>query len=413
MFLGILINYLDRINISQSIIVITKSFSLSGLQKGWVLSSFAIGYVAMMMVGGYAVFKWGARAALAVSMILLSAATICCGLSVSFFSLLICRFLVGIFEAPVYPAFASIAGIWFPKQERVKAIGFFDIGSYVGVGFATLAIVFLITHFNWRVSFVFSGLLTFSWAMVWCYYYRDSPAAHPKISRQEIILINKGIQQESPQKVSWLKYLANRKVIGISTGFFCFNYLKSFYLTWLPTYMVETKGIKLLSFGFVGSIPILFAIVGEIITAYYIDRLISKGGSATYVKKAPICVGLILSTVIIFSLFTSNTIVILMLLTISYVFLVSASVGIWSIPEELAATKQEISIIGSIQNTFSNIAGIIAPIVTGYFYEETNSFLIPFLISIVVSLVGAVSYWKITGELTIIKFQSSKLLTAK
>ena len=168
--------------------------------------------------------------------------------------------------------------------------------------------------------------------------------------------------------------------------------------------MVETKGIKLLSFGLVGSIPIVFAIVGEIFTAYTIDRLIAKGLPPTYVKKLPVCLGMILSTVIIFSLFTTNIILIFILLTASYIFLVSGSVGIWSIPEELAATKKEISVIGSIQNTFSNIAGIIAPVVTGYFYGTTGSFLIPFVISIILSLVGAASYWKITGQLTVITF---------
>jgi ACS family glucarate transporter-like MFS transporter len=407
MFLGILINYLDRVNISQSIIVITKGFRLSDLQKGWVLSAFAIGYVAMMMVGGYAVFKLGARVALTISMLLLSVASVCCGLSFSFFTLLLCRLLVGIFEAPVYPAFASISGIWFPKQERVKAIGFFDIGSYVGVGFATLVIVLLITYFNWRVSFIFSGLLTLLWAVTWFYYYRDTPATHPSITKAELLHITQGVQQEKPRKISWVKYLGNRKVIGISIGFFCFNYLKSFYLTWLPTYMVEAKGIKLLSFGLVGSIPIVFAIAGEIFTAYMMDKLIAKGNRATLVKKTPICLGMILSTIIIFSLFTASAVLILVLLTLSYIFLVSASVGIWSIPEELAASKKEISIIGSIQNTFSNIAGIIAPVVTGYFYGRTNSFLIPFVISIIVSLVGSLSYWKIAGELTFITFNKS------
>ncbi len=404
MFLGILINYLDRVNISQSILVIPKSFGLTDLQKGWILSAFGIGYVLMMMIGGYAVFKFGARKALTISMLLLSLVSICCGLSFNFLSLLVCRFLVGIFEAPIYPAFAAIAGIWFPKQERVKAIGLFDIGSYTGVGFATVVIVFLIAHFNWRVSFAFSGVLTFTWALIWFYYYRDSPASHPNISKQEVLHINKNVQQETPQKISVLKYLRNRKVIGISIGFFCFNYLKSFYLTWLPTYLVETKGIKLLSYGLVGSIPIVFAIFGEILVAYIIDKLIAKGYPPTYVKKTPVCLGMILSTIIIFSLFTANTLVILIMLTISYIFLVSASVGIWSIPEELAETKKEISIIGSIQNTFSNISGIIAPVVTGYFYGQTKSFLIPFIISIIVSLVGAASYWTIAGKLTVIKF---------
>ncbi len=408
MFLGIMINYLDRVNISSAVVAITKKdFSLTSLQKGWVLSAFGIGYVLMMMVGGYLVFKIGPRIALTVSALLLALTTICCGLSAGFISLLIFRFLIGVFESPIYPAFASIAGTWFPKSERVKAIGLFDIGSYVGVAFATLVIAYLITNFNWQASFIFSGVFTLLWSLIWFFYFRDNPSSHPRISKQELATIG-NIQQENTLKVPWIKYLGNRKVIGISIGFFCFNYLKSFYLTWLPTYMIETKGIKMLSFGFVGSLPIIFAILGEISTAHLIDRLMAKGYPPTYVKKLPICIGMMLSTVIIFSLFTTNIIIIVALLTFSYIFLVSASAGIWSIPEELAKAKNEIAIIGSIQNTFSNIAGIVAPIVTGYIYGKTNSFLIPFLISIAISLIGAASYWKIVGELTLIKFNRPK-----
>jgi len=409
MFFGILINYLDRVNISQSILVITKhGFPLTEVQKGWVLSAFSIGYVAIMMVGGYLVFKLGARIALTVSTILLALASVGCGLSIGFISLLVCRFLIGIFEAPIYPAFASIAGIWFPKRERVKAIGLFDIGSYTGIGVASLVIVFLITRFSWQASFILSGALTFLWAVIWYFYYRDSPSSHPNISKSEIVTIGNNVQQQSNAKTPWLQYLRNRKVVGISIGFFCFNYLKNFYLTWLPTYMVEAKGIKLPSYGFVGSLPIMFAILGEIITAYIIDKLIAKGHPATRVKKLPICAGMMLSTVIIFSLFTTNMVTIITLLVISYVFLVSASVGIWSIPEELAQSKNEIAIIGSIQNTFSNIAGIVAPVITGYLYGKTGSFLLPFILSVIISLIGAGSYWKVVGELTFIKFNNTK-----
>jgi len=405
MFMGILINYLDRVNISHAILTITKTFKLTDGEKGWVMSAFAIGYVAMMMLGGYFVFKLGARLALTISTILLSIVSVCCGLCTSFWWLLLCRFLVGVFESPIYPAFASIAGTWFPRAERVKAIGLFDIGSYVGIGFATLVLASIITNFSWQVSFFFSGALTFLWTVVWFFYFRDNPTEHRGITRHEIdVLKANNNTQEKTLKVPWVKYLGNRKVIGISLGFFCFNYLKSFYLTWLPTYMVETKGIKLLSFGLVGSIPILFAIVAEILAGHIIDRLVSRGYPVTYVKKLPICIGMVLTTVMIFSLFTTNIVALVVLLSISYIFLVSASVGIWSIPEELATSKNEIAIIGSIQNTFSNMAGIAAPIVTGYIYGATNSFVIPFIISIVVALLGAFAYWKIVGQLTYIKF---------
>jgi ACS family glucarate transporter-like MFS transporter len=337
-------------------------------------------------------------------MLFLAAANAFCGLCHGFYSLLFFRFLVGIFEAPIYPAFAAIAGVWFPRSERVKAIGFFDIGSYTGIGVATLVIGLIITRFAWQASFMFSGLLTALWAFVWFWYYRDEPANHPNVSLAELSVLKQGTIKQAGPKVNWLKYLGNRKVLAISLGFFCFNYLKSFYLTWLPTYVVESKHINLAQFSTAGAIPVVFAVAAEIGMAILIDRLVAKGLPPGRVKKLPVGLGMVLSTVMVFSLFTSNIVAIVALLTLSYMFLTSASVAIWSIPAELSPSASEVAVIGSIQNTFSNLAGIFAPIATGYFYGQTGSFVVPFAISIAIGIIGAVSYWVLAGKLEFIRF---------
>ncbi len=405
MFIGVAINYLDRVNISHAIIVITNDFSLSNIEKGYVMSAFSFGYVLFMMLGGYLIFKFGPRISLFVSTIFLSITTIFCGFSTGFYSLLFSRFFIGVFEAPTFPGNAYIVSKWFPKNERGKATGFFDAGSYLGAAFAAPIIIFLIIKFNWRVCFIISGFIGIIWSLIWYSFFRDNPKQHLIIKKEELSALEE-LEIDKPKKIRWRYFLQNRKIIGISIGFFCYNYLKSFHLTWFPTYLVESKGLDFIKLSYAALIPPFFAIIGELFTGHLIDKLISKGVSPTYAKKIPICLGLILSSVIVFTLFTTNIFIVIFLITLSYMFLISASVGIWSIPDELAENKSSVAIIGSIQNTFSNIAGIIAPIATGYIYQNTNSFLIPFLISFCLAIIGAISYWYVVGELITLKFDT-------
>jgi ACS family glucarate transporter-like MFS transporter len=244
-----------------------------------------------------------------------------------------------------------------------------------------------------------SGIIGIIWSIIWFYYYRDNPKKHKGLKHREKIILENSLNENNSKKTPWKKYLQNKKIFGISLGFFCYNYLKSFHLTWFPIFLVETKGMDFINLGVAAIIPPFFAVGGELFTGYLMDKSIEKGVSPTYAKKMPVCVGLLLSSIIIFSVFTSNIVAVIILITLSYVFLISSSVGIWSIPDELSKNKRSVAVIGSIQNTFSNTAGIIAPIITGYLYSYSGSFLLPFMVSTLVSIIGALSYWYIVGEL--------------
>jgi ACS family glucarate transporter-like MFS transporter len=125
----------------------------------------------------------------------------------------------------------------------------------------------------------------------------------------------------------------------------------------------------------------------------------------TVARKLPLCIGFLLSTVIVFSIFVKDPIIAIVLLTISYTAVISASTGIWGIPGDIAPNKNYVGRIGGVQNTFSNMAGIIAPIVTGWLYGVTHSFVLPLIISGTLAIVGAYSYWFIVVELKPLKFQ--------
>ena len=120
---------------------------------------------------------------------------------------------------------------------------------------------------------------------------------------------------------------------------------------------------------------------------------------------------MLLSSVIIGAVFAQSAMVAIVLLSISYAAVISASTGIWAIPGDIAQHKNQVGTIGGIQNTFSNIAGIVAPIITGWLFGITHSFVLPLTISGVLAIVGAASYWFVVGELKPISLKENTLVS--
>ena len=257
----------------------------------------------------------------------------------------------------------------------------------------------LMVTFGWKVGFAIFGVIGLVWSLVWYAYYRE-PEEFKNLSQAEkkIIPMEENVSQKNI-KINWQKLILNRKILSISFGFFCYNYLKNFFLTWFPTYLATERGFGIIKIGFVAILPPLMAIFGELLTGYWTDKMITKGVNINIARKLPLCLGLLISSVITLSVFVQNEFLAVLLLTISYTALISASTGIWAIPGDISKTKHTVGTIGGIQNTFSNIAGIIAPILTGYLVQTTGSFVIPIVLSGVLTIFGAMSYWYGLGDL--------------
>jgi ACS family D-galactonate transporter-like MFS transporter len=411
MFAGILVSYLDRVNISHTILLMSKDLGLSSAEQGLILSAFSWGYVLFMLPSGWLVDKYGPRIMNALACVLWSAFTAMTGVASGFLSLVVFRILLGAAETPIFPGNAKVVSTWFPIYERGRATAIFDAGSYVGGALAAPVVIFLMLTWGWRFSFLVCSIFGLVWSSIWYYYYR-SPEKHEKVRPGELALIkgipNRSATQSKVRRPSLLNIITHRKILGMSFGFFCYNYLKSFYLTWFPSYLVGERGFTLLKVGYVSLIPPAFAIVAELCAGFLTDKLIKRGVSITIARKVPLCVGLILSSVVIAAVYVRSEVGVVALLTVSYAGVIAASASIWAIPGDVAPDRDSVATIGGIQNTFSNLAGIVAPIITGVIYERTHSFVLPLIISGGFTLLGAASYWFVVGELKPITCDDAK-----
>jgi sugar phosphate permease len=183
-------------------------------------------------------------------------------------------------------------------------------------------------------------------------------------------------------------------------GFFCLNFVIYFFITWFPSYLVQTRGFSLKSLGTLGMIPALISIPGGWLGGIVSDALYKRGWSLTRARKTCMVGGMLLSSVITVSAFTTSTALMLASFGIAYGSLAFAAASIWSLPGDVAPTPDHVASIGGIQNFASNLAGIVITTFTGFMVQLTKgSFTVPLVVAGGFCVLGAFSYLVIVGKI--------------
>ncbi|MDQ8031176.1 MFS transporter [Bordetella genomosp. 1] len=405
LFITVVINYLDRSNLSIAAPGIKDEFGLSTVQEGLILSAFGWTYAAMQIPGGWLVDRIPPRLLYALALILWSAATFFMGFAGSFVLLFVLRLAVGALEAPAYPINNRVVTTWFPERERATAIGFYTSGQFVGLAFLTPVLAWLQHHYGWHMVFVSTGLLGIAWGVVWWLVYRE-PRAFKGANEAEIELIQKGggvvdLDRRNTEKkapFSWADLglvMSKRKLWGVYLGQFCLTSTLWFFLTWFPTYLVKYRGMDFIKSGFLASVPFLAAFVGVLCSGVLSDFLIRRGANVGLARKLPIILGLLISTSMIGANFTDSTSWVIFFLAVAFFGNGLASIT-WSLVSALAPTRL-LGLTGGVFNFIGNISSISTPIVIGFLVSKDN--FAPAIIYVsTLALLGALSYILLVGK---------------
>ncbi|AMP07260.1 MFS transporter [Collimonas pratensis] len=405
LFVTVVINYLDRSNLSIAAPELMRELAIDPVHAGWVFSAFGWTYAAMQIPGGWLVDRVAPRVLYALALALWSLATICLGFIGSFVGLFALRLLVGALEAPAYPINNRVVTTWFPERERATAIGFYTSGQFVGLAFLTPLLAWLQQRYGWHMVFVSTGLTGVAWAAIWYLVYRE-PRQFKGANQAEIELIRAGgglvdiAQASSMQKpgfsIADLKLvLSRRKLWGIYLGQYAVNSTLWFFLTWFPTYLVKYRGMDFIKSGFLASLPFLAAFLGVLSSGVFSDWLIRKGASLGVARKVPIIGGLLISTSIIGANYTDSTAWIIVFMAIAFFGNGFASIS-WSLVSSLAPAKM-LGLTGGVFNFIGNLAAITTPLAIG-FLVSGNSFAPAITYVAVMALVGALSYILLVGK---------------
>lgn len=400
---GVLVNYFDRINLSVAAPQLQQKFGLSDHQMGWLFSSFFWSYALLQIPIGMVLDRFGVERVSRISTLLWSVASAAAAFASGFMGILGSRILLGIAEAPSFPANSKATGCWFPRRERALATAIFDaaakFSNAVGVPLVALAVV----HFGWRWGFGITALLSLLYFLVFVMVYRD-PSQHRWLTRKEHEYIRSGgATTEAPAQsgeVAMLGYLLlNRKVWGLTIGFAAYGYSFYLFLTWLPSYLVQTMHMDILMSAGFAAIPWICATITDLIVGgWLIDRLVTRGYDETLVRKSVLVLGMLFGLAVFGATLTTNPVWAVLWISIALSGLAAAAPVGWSIPS-LIAPRGGAGTIGGIMNFLNNMMGIAAPVVTGYIVGATHSFAGAFLVAGTVLAVGISFYIFVLGRL--------------
>ena len=298
-FLLSLLLYVDRTCISTAKDAVTRDLGLSNEEWSWVLASFAFGYALFQTPGGALADRLGGRMVLTAVVTAWSVFTGLTAMAWNLTSMLVVRFLFGAGEAGAFPGLARVVYSWIPVQERglVKGINF--SGSRIGAALAMPGIAWMIQHLGWKQSFVVLMLTGFAWALVWWLWFRDEPAEHRGISKQELDYILASRQDAAthgaaPTKMPISALFTSGNLWLMMVQYFGSNFTFFFSLTWLYPYVKTKYHLAAVDAGLYAMLPLLGGAAGNIFSGWLVDTLYRNGRSSLS-RKLPAIVGFALA----------------------------------------------------------------------------------------------------------------------
>jgi len=421
LFVVTTINYADRATISIAGSSLQKDLGIDAVTLGYIFSAFGWAYVLGQIPGGWLLDRFGSKKVYAFSIFTWSLFTVLQGfvgylpLANAIIALFMLRFLVGFAEAPSFPGNARIVAAWFPTAERGTASAIFNSAQYFATVLFAPLMGWIVHSWGWEHVFIVMGVLGIGFSMVWLKLIYN-PKEHPMIGAQELEHIEKNgglVDMDKPRAAGasgprWgyiKQLLTSRMMVGIYLGQYCINAITYFFLTWFPVYLVQERGMSILKAGFIASLPAICGFVGGVLGGVLSDHLLRRGHSLTFARKAPIVVGLLLSTTMVICNYVDAEWMVVGIMALAFFGKGLGALG-WAVVSD-TSPKQIAGLSGGMFNTFGNIASITTPIIIGYIISATGSFKWALVYVGANALVAVFSYLVIVGPIKRIELRDA------
>ncbi|QQC65651.1 MFS transporter [Paraburkholderia ginsengisoli] len=395
-----IINYLDRSTLSIANHLVSEELHLSASQMGLLLSAFSLSYAFAQLPVGALLDRFGSRVMLGLGMLVWSIAQMMGGFIQSLNHFLFARVVLGVAEAPLFPAGAKVVNEWFAVRERGRPTGMFISSSTIAPMIAPPLLTVLMLSFGWRTMFVIMGALGILVAVGWYMFYRNRDEL--TLTEAETAHLEEGsLTAAAPKGLSWSEWGALfklRNTWGMIFGFMGVIYMVWLYLTWLPGYLEKERHLSIAHTGWLVSIPYIFGTIGMLSSGVIADYLLKRGMAPIRSRKWPLCIGLIgAAAFTVPAAYTPSTTLAIVYVSCAMFFVNMSSGTAWALVS-VAAPRHLVASLGSMQNFGGYLGGSFAPVITGIVVDQTHSFVNALLISAGVAFAAAFVYLFVVKE---------------
>jgi sugar phosphate permease len=272
--------YLDRANygfgaaagLAQTLHITDKDSSLlSGL--------FFLGYFAFQIPGTIFARRYSVSKAVCGALAtwgLLAALT---GVIRVFWVLALDRFLLGVAESLIFPVMLHLLTRWFTRAERSRANTILMLGNPTTVLWMSAITGLLIEKFGWQRTFIFEGLPTVVWAVVWGVFVRDRPTEARWLSADAAVVLERRLaaEQVGIAPVGALREaLLRGDVLLLCVQYFCWSLGVYGFVLWLPSIVRRGAAVSMAQTGLLAAVPYLAAILLMLVVAYVSDKTLQR-----------------------------------------------------------------------------------------------------------------------------------------
>ena len=388
------IAYTDRVNISIAAITMQEALGWTDTYKGIVLSSFFVGYIFFMVIGGWLANRFGGKVVLGTAVVLWSIFTILTpfAAAISGTVLIAARILLGAGEAVAPPALFNMMAHWVTAGERSRAVSFVSSGATVGALIALLTTGWIVAEYGWQMAFYSFGSLGLFWAVAWYLFTARSPADDSRISNAELELLSvSGAAGKDKASIPWAAMFSSVPVWALVVTGFCVNWSLYVFLAWLPSFFYDTQGLSIVSSGIYAAAPWLAMSIGMIVGGSIADGLIKFGWSATVVRKLMQTLGLGGASLCVLFAGSAETFAAALSLTIGALGLLSFCYsGFAAAVIDIAPDHSDV--LWGIVNTAGTIPGIIGVAITGWLVDTTGTYASAFALAAGIGAVGTIVF---------------------
>ncbi len=383
-----LILYIDRVNISVVAPILMLEFGWDPAITGTILSAFFVGYLLTQLPGGWLADRFGGKGIIGWAVVWWSFATFMTPFAYTIPLMIAARIGLGIGEGVTPPALHSMVARWIPTPELCRVIAFDVTGVYLGIMIAFPLSVWVVSHWGWPWVFYSFGVLGLVWALLWCILVTSRPEEHPSISAAELAYIQQDLPRVAPlEAVPWRLFCSSSAFWALLIGQFCTLWTWYMLLTWMPIYLVKARGFSLEEMGIYAMFPYLAMLLAANGSGWLADSLIHRGVNITLVRKVfqSIC---FIGSAVCLLLLSSTTSPQLAVLYLSLGLGSVAAGAAGFLVNHLDIGPRYAGVLMGVANTLGTIAGVLAPVVTGFIVQFTNSWEPVFYLAAGISLIG-------------------------
>lgn len=332
-------SYLCRVNVSVTSVMMMRELGLSQEAMGRIFSAFLLGYALCQIPGGMLADRFGAARVLGWAALAWVAATLwIAGAGAVLPMILAGRLLLGIAEAPTFPAAARAIAAWIPAAQRGRANGFVIAAIGLGSAIAPPLLSFVMVRWGWRTALLVSAVPALAVAAAWMIV--RPPATNEPATA---VIADKGLPR-------------SRSFILLTISYTLQGYVGYIFVYWFFLYLVDVRHFDLMKSALLGAMPWLLSIVSIPLGGWLHDRL-------PHHRRLIPMIGLAGSGILIAAgAHTANAVFAVVCLALATALVLSVEGPFWATMTTIAGPRSGAA--GGLMNMGSNLGGFISPALT-------------------------------------------------